>query len=132
MLQNARAVLIKLLAVLVKRPVVLGASPKNTEHYKETLSEHYISVPNPRSETNQVPKSSCPRQEDLLYHPRGGNGPAVGPALGQSGGAAQKSVPDHWIKQVFAHVAMILFSRSAGGPYETPMGLPYETPMKPL
>ena len=29
-------------------------------------------------------------------------------------------------------LAMIFFSRSAGGPYETPMGLPYETPMKPL
>ena len=31
-----------------------------------------------------------------------------------------------------AHGAVISFSRSAGGPYETPMGLPYETPMKPL
>ena len=29
-------------------------------------------------------------------------------------------------------MVVILFSRSAGGPYETPMGLPYETPMKPL
>ena len=33
---------------------------------------------------------------------------------------------------IWGHMAVMLFSRSAGEPYETPMVLPYETPMKPL